>query len=1247
MADWELDSRRFAEEVFLAVDKGWSPENDWFRVYQLPLDTDDPELIRRALEAVRSHLSKSQLGGVHAGTAQNLARLHDRARQVLLDPVRREEHRRAVLAARGPLVVEVRAVARGMSAVPARVAEKIAKGFAGRFTVGDVRAVLDDLGCGVREPVELAVPPAPPGLAGLRDPLTTLGARSLGEYLRSPQRRLGVDPTERVLDDRLAAVRSQLAGDELTAEEKVLTALRRWRGDGKLADVLRRDCVETLTGEAVLGGEHLRAQLRRNDVRRYTEELGLPALDELEYALLCRALFPVETSTGWQADVDAALAAKDLRQALTLLAARPNLPLEYAVRRDELVTLVGEVDDGLQRARELEARDREAAAELYSAVLARCVEPAAEAGLQRCRPAPPQSPRAVFDGDVVRISWEASRARVGVITYAVVRHDGTPVGPGTPDLAVVDAHAPAGVALTYMVTTRRDDLSGDSATTPPLTVLRPVTDLALVPGDDVVEIHWTLPDGAVGARVTSAEEGAPAREIAANAGSGIRDTSVRTGTTYVYGVTARYRVAGEDAYAVPVTARVRPQRPPDPVRDLRAERDGEEVVLSWTPPPTGDVWVLVLTAEPREPVGRVLTGSAARRLGTPVRGRRDAGGLRISPPATGHRYWLAPLTVTDDLAVLGRAVPYDVRLHPVGDLAVTQQGPQVLVTWPWPPGATEARVYRKEGGPIVGPDDPDATAVRITHVDYQRRGCRLPTPIGPCWFGVGVLAVLDCEETAGPIEQRAFTGVREIRYEIRRVPGWGRSAQRVVELTANSGPLPGLQVRGRVDLPPLRPDEGQQLARLDAPEPTSTQLRGEFALPGGAGPWHLRAFAVDAPGVVLVPAQPAQLRIGGDRTTTPTRPLDRRQRRMRCPYCFDPIEPGALLRRCPDSCMDTGHTAEYVPSTATTCPHGDEPAYSRFCPHCRKRLEHDYVTTPSRIIATIGSSNSGKSTAIGVVIRELRDRVGEEFGGMTTELVGDASKDRYVNVFEKPLFLEGRVLAKTDSVRAARRLEPLLFMIRRRRPRTWWRHRQLLAGMNVFYDTAGEDVLRETSMGPLVSYLHAADAIVFVLDPLQVPSVRRAVGEAAILPDAAPNQVDILARAAELLRERRSLRAGERIDTPLAVVLTKIDALSDQLPPGGALTRPGPHDGVYDEADGGYVHDEVRAVLSGWTDGRRLLDVVDGAFADPRYFGMSALGSPTSREGLAAGGVHPLRVEDPMLWLLARFGLVPRRRAPR
>lgn len=317
---------------------------------------------------------------------------------------------------------------------------------------------------------------------------------------------------------------------------------------------------------------------------------------------------------------------------------------------------------------------------------------------------------------------------------------------------------------------------------------------------------------------------------------------------------------------------------------------------------------------------------------------------------------------------------------------------------------------------------------------------------------------------------------------------------------------------------------------------------------------------------------------------------------------------------------------------------------ARYCsdPNCGKRLEHDYITTPARIIAVVGSSESGKSTYVGVLVNELRNRVGAAFDGMSVDLVGDASRTRYDEVFRQYLYGQGRTLRRTDSIRALHVLEPLMFMLRFPRRSRLSGRETLTAGLTVFYDTAGEDILDADRREQLSRYLAAADGIVFVLDPLQVPSVRAAAEDTGSMPAHTPDQVGMLQGLAEVLRRSMDRSGRELITTPLAVVVAKTDALADLLPPGTALDRPGPHDGSYDEADGRRVHDETRALVHDWTDGPALLNTVQNAFADHRFFGVSALGfPPKSPHELSPHGIHPLRVEDPMLWLLGRFGLVP------
>lgn len=367
---------------------------------------------------------------------------------------------------------------------------------------------------------------------------------------------------------------------------------------------------------------------------------------------------------------------------------------------------------------------------------------------------------------------------------------------------------------------------------------------------------------------------------------------------------------------------------------------------------------------------------------------------------------------------------------------------------------------------------------------------------------------------------------------------------------------------------------------------------------------------------------------------------------LRCPWCWQPTTPARLHRRCPDACADE---VETFPAGMALCPHGREPTPARYCPNpaCGKRLEHDYITTPSRIIAVVGSSESGKSTYVGVLINELRNRVGAAFNGMSVDLVGDASRARYDEVFRKLLYDQHRTLRRTDSVRALHALEPLMFMLRfpgRDRP---WRRDRLTAVMTVFYDTAGEDILDADHRERLARYLTAADGIVFVLDPLQVASVRAAV-DGVVRPGRVQDQVGMLQGLAEVLRRGQGQTGAARIRTPLAVVVAKTDALGGLLPSGTALDQPGQHDGVYDDADGRRCHDEVRAVLGSWTDGAGLVNTVQNAFADHRFFALSALGlPPESADELSPQGIHPLRVEDPMLWLLGRFGLVPVRKSQR
>lgn len=357
-----------------------------------------------------------------------------------------------------------------------------------------------------------------------------------------------------------------------------------------------------------------------------------------------------------------------------------------------------------------------------------------------------------------------------------------------------------------------------------------------------------------------------------------------------------------------------------------------------------------------------------------------------------------------------------------------------------------------------------------------------------------------------------------------------------------------------------------------------------------------------------------------------------------CPYCFATTSKHLLHLRCQETCP----TVEVFPPSRR-CPHGSEPVRSRFCPECSGKLEYDYLNTEGRTIALIGASSAGKSTYIGVLVHELRNKVGAAFNGMSLEFVGDQSRQRYEQDFGGPLYRKG--LAPNMTMRVRRDLLPpaLLLTLKFPQPRRFGRASAIKPAMMTFFDTAGEDVDRGEDIGRLARYLDSAEGIILLVDPLQIPGVSASVPGGAGGVGAA-EQSKVVTLLAALLREQRGLPPTKRIKTPLAIALSKTDALNGMFPEHSPLRRRHEHPGAYDDSDGRHVHDEVRAWLQHWH-GAEFDNIVANNFSDYRYFGLSALGTPPDGRTLSAAGVHPLRVEDPLLWLLARFNLIPTARS--
>jgi hypothetical protein len=366
-----------------------------------------------------------------------------------------------------------------------------------------------------------------------------------------------------------------------------------------------------------------------------------------------------------------------------------------------------------------------------------------------------------------------------------------------------------------------------------------------------------------------------------------------------------------------------------------------------------------------------------------------------------------------------------------------------------------------------------------------------------------------------------------------------------------------------------------------------------------------------------------------------------------CPYCWNSVTADELLCHCGPHCPagDPFPTSELKRGR---CAHHRTPKLRRTCPArgCGKQLHKEYLDSDRTSIAVIGSADSGKSTWVCTLIREFqRGGTHDRFPGMSLDLISEESRIRYRQNCEQPLSTRGTTVGRTLRASVSRP-EPLLFGLRFSRNGPIPGRRSVRSAVTAFYDTAGEDVAHTTGMDLLSRYFCSARGIVMLLDPLQMREVRTKIR----WPEPTGqlfDQLHVLNRLTELLRDNGAPTSGGRLSTPLAVAVTKVDLLTDTISPDSCLRRPAPHRGRYHEADGTDVHHEVAA----WLDEEYTTAfgrTVETNFARHRFFAFSALGARPSADGrLDPTGLRPNRVEDPMLWLLSLFGVVKTERGPR
>jgi ABC-type dipeptide/oligopeptide/nickel transport system ATPase component len=387
-----------------------------------------------------------------------------------------------------------------------------------------------------------------------------------------------------------------------------------------------------------------------------------------------------------------------------------------------------------------------------------------------------------------------------------------------------------------------------------------------------------------------------------------------------------------------------------------------------------------------------------------------------------------------------------------------------------------------------------------------------------------------------------------------------------------------------------------------------------------------------------------------------------------CPFCFRKIDSARLAYQCSGrgnvECKKeqdetrlrlTGSKLETYPTflpapgrgVSTNCPTCGGPARRRACPTCHTALPIDFVDSKSPMIGLVGAKGSGKTVLMTVLVKQLRDVVGKRFSAdiriATDNPDGHQGLSDYQANREVPLYSNRTLPIGTgqQGSDARQRSTPVVLRWRQESARLVG-GQSLRSTMLSFVDTAGED-LNDLGTAFTLEYLAVCDALIITLDPFAIPGARSRLNlpqQAIQVGDDVP--LDVVSRITELLRTEHEIKTRKKIKLPIAIVFTKIDAFYPSLDRQNPIMATPTGVPAYQDADGQTVHEHMLSLMHEWNaadiDHHMRLN-----YSDYRYFGVSALGAEPdyAANEVAPGGVQPHRVEDPVLWLLAKTGAVP------
>lgn len=878
---------------------------------------------------------------------------------------------------------------------------------------------------------------------------------------------------------------------------------------------------------------------------------------------------------------------------------------------------------------------------------------------------------------VVTLEWQPAQG-TSALDYVVVRREGSAAPARVDDGVVVqttaqtsclDGQVSAGKRYSYAVFARAGELYSRTGTAaPPVDIMAEVSDLKAETDEGTVELQWTTPANTksiiVRRSLNPPDNHLDGALVSLVGSDHAKDENLQNGRRYHYLVCCAYRPDGRtEVISAGVRISAVPDRLPQPIADFSVRAETSDVVCTWTPPAHGMV-VVVRSAEPqRLTPGQRLSANDVNGLGQRIVTSETGSAVDTQPDANEPHYTV--FTLAGSHAIAGGCGSVVVCPDVSGlMLSATRSG--VILRWIWPPGCMAVRVVRRVDTWPTGPQDPESASIPVMRTEYAAAGekfvDRLEKGRGRYHYVVYAQATGAPGLFFAPGKSTSCRGLIQweswmtLRYQLLAGKARGASIRLAWSVDQPFPDFHGFVLVASQSGEPASPEEGVELFRWT---PDSGSIHGAHEESVSIAPVQQRRwarffcslFALDPAQrhttLIIHPNACLPISESGAFETGKSESVARIYRRgvprtVICPRCFDEFPVAQMLYTSfgNDGDAQTGHynwlnRVLRRPPQAPSNKQGQR-LTRKIGPSCKHDLPFTAGAQESLIIGLIGAKYSGKSHYVAALVRRLQEQVCNDLQAALIPM-SDETQDRYQREFYEPLFGSGLELPVTVGAPP-----PLIYDLTL--SGSLWNEERNRAVTLTLYDTAGENLDRTDTVRQMVEYLRPASGIIFLIDPLQVPAVREALPSQVRLPqlDVGADPNAMIGRVLQVLKEGGVMK-GDTLSTPIAVALTKCDVLRDAglIAENRLWSTDARHIGYFDDEASQDMTGMMGSYVQRWS--QAAYNTVVRHFSRHAFFGVSATGCAPDKNTHRYKFISPWRVEDPLLWLLAEVGVIPRR----